>query len=322
MTASTAPMAGRNPFALDDADAYRRWRDWKLDVAPRRAEDLLVEVDDPCRLAESEREALVARCRRANMAVYASRSSGAGKDIARLLGEQLGLRRLDANWLADEDGISTLSVSEHGTRGEYIPYTDRPIRWHTDGYYNPPERMIAGMLLHCVERAAEGGASRVLDHEIAYILLRDADPEHVRALSAPDAMSIPPREAQAGGPGEAGAGAGAAVARQEQAGPVFSLLAPGGDLHMRYTARTRSIAWRDDPATRAAVQALRAILDAGGPWVLGLRLEPGMGIVCNNVLHEREGFVDSPQRRRQLLRARYHDRIAGTHASHLAAFAG
>ena len=36
----------------------------------------------------------------------------------------------------------------------------------------------------------------------------------------------------------------------------------------------------------------------------------------------RDGFVDSPQRRRQLLRARYHDRIAGTHASHLAALAG
>jgi len=318
MAASTALLAGRNPFALDDDDAYRRWRDWKFAGAPRRAEELLVEIDDPCRLADSEREAIVARCRRSNMAVYASRSSGEGKDVARLLGEQLGLRRLDANWLADEDGISTLSVSERGTRGEYIPYTDRPIRWHTDGYYNPPQRTIAAMLLHCVERAADGGANRLLDHEIAYILLRDADPAHVRALSAPDAMSIPPREAEAGGE----AGASAAVARHEQAGPVFSLLAPGGDLHMRYTARTRSIAWRDDAATRAAVQALRAILDAGAPWVLGLRLEPGMGIVCNNVLHERDGFVDSPQRRRRLLRARFHDRIAGTHASHLAAFAG
>ncbi len=320
MTASTALLAGRNPFALDDDDAYRRWRDWKLAGAPRGAEDLLVEIDDPCRLADSEREAIVARCRTSNMAVYASRSSGEGKDVARLLGEQLGLRRLDANWLADEDGISTLSVSERGTRGEYIPYTDRPIRWHTDGYYNPPQRTIAAMLLHCVERAAEGGANRLLDHEIAYILLREADPAHVRALSAPDAMSIPPREAEAEAGGQEGAAA--AVARQLQAGPVFSLLAPGGNLHMRYTARTRSIAWRDDAATRAAVQALRAILEAGGPWVLGLRLEPGMGIVCNNVLHERDGFVDSPQRRRRLLRARYHDRIAGTHASHLAAFAG
>jgi len=311
MRGAGAAVIGRSPFALDDDDAYRRWRDWKLASAPTGVEGLLVEVDDPCRLSDAERDALVARCRVANMAVYASTRCGDGKEVARLLGERLGLRRLDANWLADEDGISTLSVSERGTRGEFIPYTDRPIRWHTDGYYNPPERTIAAMLLHCVERAAQGGGNRVLDHEIAYILLRDADPAHVRALSAPDAMSIPQRDGDADD--------GANPARQTRTGPVFSLLAPGGDLHMRYTARTRSLAWRDDPATRAAVDALRGLLDAGRPWVHAFRLEPGMGIVCNNVLHERDGFVDSPAHRRTVLRARYHDRIAGTHASYLAA---
>src|SRR5690606_22503604 len=309
MRGREAAVTGRSPFALDDDDAYRRWRDWKLANAPSGVEGLLVEVDDPCRLSDAERDAIVARCRVANMAVYASARRGAGKDVARLLGEQLGLRRLDANWLADEDGISTLSVSDHGTRGEFIPYTDRPIRWHTDGYYNPPERTIAAMLLHCVERAAEGGGNRVLDHEIAYILLRDADPAHVRALSATDAMSIPQRDGDDG----------ANVARQTRTGPVFSLLAPGGDLHMRYTARTRSIAWRDDPATRAAVDALRRLLDAGGPWVHAFRLAAGMGIVCNNVLHERDGFVDSPAQRRTVVGARYHDRSAGTHASYRAA---
>lgn len=312
MGARASAGLGRDPFAFDDPDAYRRWRDWKLACAPSRVDELLVEVDDPCRLRPAEREAIVVRCRNSNMAVYASRQRGEGKDVARLLGEQLGLTHLDANWLADEDGISTLSVSERGTRGEFIPYTDRPIRWHTDGYYNPPGRTIAAMLLHCVERAAEGGGNRLLDHEIAYILLRDADPAHVRALSVPDAMSIPQRE----GDGDTGS-----VARQTQAGPVFSTLPPGGDLHMRYTARTRSIAWRDDAATLAAVEALRRLLDAGGPFVYNLRLEPGMGIVCNNVLHERDGFVDSAEHRRRLLRARYHERIAGTHAAYLGAWA-
>ena len=313
MGARIATAVGRDPFAPGDDDAYRRWRDWKLANAPAGVDDLLVEVDDPCRLTPAERDALVARCRVANMAVYASRRRGEGKDVARLLGEQLGLRRLDANWLADEDGISTLSVSGHGTtRGEFIPYTDRPIRWHTDGYYNPPGRTIAAMLLHCVQSAAEGGGNRVLDHEIAYILLRDADPAHVRALSAPDAMSIPQREERSE--------AGVSVARQVQSGPVFSRLEPGGDLHMRYTARTRSIAWRADPATRAAVEALERLLEAGGPWVFAFRLEPGMGIVCNNVLHERAGFTDAPGRRRTLLRARYHDRIDGTHGAFGAAW--
>jgi hypothetical protein len=35
-----------------------------------------------------------------------------------------------------------------------------------------------------------------------------------------------------------------------------------------------------------------------------------MGILCNNVLHDRTGFTDDPARPRLLYRARYHDRIA------------
>jgi hypothetical protein len=34
-----------------------------------------------------------------------------------------------------------------------------------------------------------------------------------------------------------------------------------------------------------------------------------MGLVCNNVLHDRSGFTETPERRRLLYRARYHDRI-------------
>jgi hypothetical protein len=41
-----------------------------------------------------------------------------------------------------------------------------------------------------------------------------------------------------------------------------------------------------------------------------LTLAPGMGILCNNVLHDRSGFTDDPRRPRLILRARYHERIA------------
>ena len=34
-----------------------------------------------------------------------------------------------------------------------------------------------------------------------------------------------------------------------------------------------------------------------------------MGILCNNVLHDRTGFTDDPARPRLILRARYHERI-------------
>ena len=81
---------------------------------------------------------------------------------------------------------------------------------------------------------------------------------------------------------------------------------------MRYTARTRSIEWKRDPAVQAAVAALEALLAAESPHIHQVTLAPGMGIVCNNVLHDRTGFVDDPDRPRLLYRARYRDRIRGT----------
>ncbi|WP_298834353.1 TauD/TfdA family dioxygenase [uncultured Piscinibacter sp.] len=286
-----------NPFDLDDERAWRVWREAKLADAPSGAEALLVEVRDPCALSAAERDALLDRCARFNMAIYRGPAGEPDAALPRALGRQLGLLRLDANWLADEDGISPITVREGaGPAAAFIPYTNRAIKWHTDGYYHPAERVIRGMLLHCVRPAAGGGANRLLDHELAYLALRDADPAHVRALMAPDAMTIPARTDESG------------VARAAQSGPVFSV-DEGGRLHMRYTARTRSIEWKDTPATRAAVAALEALL-ADSPHVLRVRLEPGMGLVCNNVLHDREAFVDDPLRPRLLYRARFLDRVA------------
>ena len=285
-------------FDLSNASAYAAWREAKLAAHPHALSDLLVEIADPRRLTFAEREALLARCATANMALYASGTgSDPDKDIPRQLGRQLGLVNLDANTLADDDGISPLAVAPAGTRTEFIPYTDRGIKWHTDGYYNTLDRQVRGLLLHCVQSAASGGGNQLMDHEIAYILLRDENPEHIRAFMAPDAMTIPPRLEE----GE--------VARAAQSGPVFSVY-PDGYLHMRYTARTVSIEWKDDARTRAAVAALERILaDADSPYVFRGRLEPGMGLVSNNVLHDRAAFADSDTRKRLLYRARYYDRI-------------
>jgi alpha-ketoglutarate-dependent taurine dioxygenase len=294
-----------HPFNLNATDAYARWREGKLAQYPTRAGDLIVEVRDPRHLTTGEHEAILQRCRRANFALYASPLRDADKDIPRLLGEQFGLRHPDSNWLADEDGISSLTVSEGPTRHDYIPYTDRAISWHTDGYYNTPERRIWSMVLHCVSDARTGGDSAIMDHEIAYLLLRDENPEFVRALMAPDALTIPARMDEEG------------EARAAQTGPVFCLHGRTGDLHMRYTARTRSIEWKQDSATLAAVARLTEVLAGASPYVHRLHLAPGMGIIANNVLHQRTAFSDRAEHRRLLYRARYCDRIAGT-VSHFA----
>jgi hypothetical protein len=285
-----------HPFDLGEEHAYREWRESKLADVPRSLDALVVEVRDPFALSEGERRALRDRCARFNMAIYRTAPGAADPTLPRALGRQLGLERLDANWLADEEGISPITVrAGAGPAAAYIPYTDRPIQWHTDGYYHPVQRRIRGMILHCVRPAAGGGANRLLDHELAYIALRDLDPAHVRALFEPDAMTIPERTDDDG------------VARPAQGGPVFSL-DDDGQLHMRYTARTRSIVWQDDAATQAAVAALRGVL-ATSPFVLQGRLEAGMGLVCNNVLHDREAFVDDPAAPRLLYRARFLDRV-------------
>lgn len=286
-----------NPFDLNDVASYSSWRKHKLAVAPKSAAELIVEVRDPRALTPNEHAALAERIRHCNMAIYASPMHEADTDIPRLLGAQFGLTHLDANWLAGEDGISEIRVFDNGTRQHYIPYTDRPIKWHTDGYYNPPEREIRAMVLHCVRNASSGGENQLMDHEMAYLLLRDENPQHIQALMQPDAMTIPERVDETDG------------VRAAQSGPVFSLDAHG-NLHMRYTARTRSIAWKQDTATQAAVVALERLLASDTPHIFKARMEPGMGLLCNNVLHDRSAFHDDPTHPPRLLyRARYLDRI-------------
>jgi alpha-ketoglutarate-dependent taurine dioxygenase len=285
------------PFDLNDTASYLQWHGHKLANAPKSLDELIVEVRDPRTLTPNEHAALAECIRRCNMAIYASPMHEADTDIPRLLGVQFGLIHLDANWLAGEDGISEIRVFDNGTRQHYIPYTDRPIKWHSDGYYNPPEREIRAMVLHCVRNASHGGENQLMDHEMAYLLLRNENPQHIRALMQPDAMTIPERVDENDG------------VRPAQSGPVFSLDAHG-NLHMRYTARTRSIAWKQDAATQAAVAALERLLASDTPHIFKGRLEPGMGLLCNNVLHDRAAFQDDPTHPPRLLyRARYLDRI-------------
>ena len=295
---NSTPAHTASPYDLGDDTAYRCWRAHKLAQRPVSADELIVDVADPRALQPAERSALLDLLARCNMAVYRSPVVAEDKALPLGLAAQLGMTQLDANWLADEDGISSIAISDaHDGRGGFIPYTNRAIRWHTDGYYHPAERRIRGMVLHCVRPAASGGENALMDPELAYIALRDANPAHIHALMQPTAMTIPAREDDGG------------VARAAQGGPVFALNADGS-LHMRYTARTRSIEWAPDVATSAAVAALQALLDGASPHILRLRMKPGMGLVSHNVLHDRSAFEDDPASPRLLYRARFLDRAA------------
>jgi hypothetical protein len=139
----------------------------------------------------------------------------------------------------------------------------------------------------------------LLDHEIAYIHLRDANPDYIHALMDTQAMTIPPNNEN----GE--------QLRPARSGPVFSVL-EDGSLHMRYTARTRSIEWSPDPVTQAAVEVLNDFLDSSSHYIYRATLQPGQGLISNNVLHDRSGFDEDDEHIRQLYRLRYYQRIADT----------
>lgn len=130
-------------------------------------------------------------------------------------------------------------------------------------------------------------------------MLREKNPDYIRVLMGQDVMTIPCRTEQ----GE--------VAREEETGPVFSITADG-ELHMRFTERQRNIVWKDDPLTLEAVAYLKELLASDSPYIFRGRLEPGMGLISNNILHDRSAFSDDTSHKRLLYRARYYDRVEGT----------
>jgi alpha-ketoglutarate-dependent taurine dioxygenase len=285
-------------FDPDNEPAYRQWREQKLLDYPTDIEQLVVECRNPARLSEVECEAMLQRIRKSNMVIFAGPSGDdPDKSIPRQLGAQFGLLSLDNNTGADDDGITSLEVKNDPWHKQYIPYTNCPIHWHTDGYYNELTRQVYGLQLHCVRAAAEGGENALMDHEIAYILLRDRDPALIEALMHEDAMTIPENRVDD------------RVDRPDRRGPVY-MAGPGGALHMRYTARKRNVVWREDALTQQAVSALDEILSADLPFIYRATLQPGQGLISNNVLHDRSGFNDDREAPRLLYRLRYFDRMA------------
>lgn len=280
-----------------DVDLYVDWREARLAAAPVSTDGLFVEINDARRLTAAEVSALREHLAATNLVFYRTRSM-VDKMTIRVLGRQLGLERLDDNLCADEDGISSIQVAAQGRASEYVPYTRKPLNWHTDGYYNSVDRQVRAIIMHCVRPASVGGGNAFMDHEIAYILLRDHNPRCIAALMQPDVMTIP-----------ANISNGRTI-RREQTGPVFSVDS-NGHLHMRYSARARNVVWKEDPWVKEATAFLTDLFKTGSPYIFQHRLGPGEGIVSNNVLHCRSSFEDDGQAdtQRLLYRARYLDRI-------------
>ena len=271
-------------FELDNESAYLAWRNKKLSYYDQHKVTPNILIDNYEHLSNGERCQIKQQITHRNFALYKIKGAvsdlpGAQADIPVKIASQLGLLKSDKHLCGDDIGLSEIKVTENRTIGEYIPYTNHAINWHTDGYYNSDDKKIHSMILHCESDAIEGGENGFIDHELIYILLRDENPDFIQALFHEDSMIIPENRQKD------------VLIRPEQGGPVFSVC-PWG-LHMRYTARTKSIIWRDDSLTQRAVERIREIYNEDSIYKIECRLQSGEGVVSNNILHMRTKFTDN-----------------------------
>ncbi len=286
------------PNYLSQPQAYQTWRAFKLSNYPKEVGLLIVNINNPIKILDEECNLLLKICAKTNIVIYRTNNDQTDvKHSISALTQQLGLKELDANICADEDRIST--IQDLGSdRASYIPYTNKPLNWHTDGYYNGDTQRIRAFLMHCVRPAESGGENAYLDPEIAYILLRDENPNYIDALMDASVMTIPANEQ------------GGRQIRAAQTGPVFFVDEESQSISMRYTARKRSIIWKNDKTVEHALAFLHEILQ-GNPYLFRYRLSAGEGVISNNVLHNRSAITDSSSadEKRLLYRARFYNRV-------------
>ena len=182
MSAALNDCDEKSPFLLENEGAYQAWRARKLKIRQQLSPDRVFELDQQARLPQSLLEQARLQVDAYNFVLF---QSGVEMDKKAFLelNHQFGLYRLDSNLGADEDSVTSLHVvAASDERAQYIPYTNRALNWHTDGYYNPHERRINAFALYCVHQAERGGGNHLFDHEWMYITIRDREPDLLAAL--------------------------------------------------------------------------------------------------------------------------------------------
>ncbi|MCF6320474.1 MAG: TauD/TfdA family dioxygenase [Rhizobiaceae bacterium] len=311
-------VANSMVFLPGNDAAYLAWREKKLASRAANPAGKIIDLYNLSQPADQEINAIISQCEQSNMAIYQVQPNdsdcvegNAQNKQARLRADLkrfcalLGLRNAEAHrsqmHTKGDDGIVALEVSNRGVGAGYIPYTNKALSWHTDGYYNDKNNRIKAMVLHCVRDASEGGVNELLDPQIAYIRLRDANMAYIEALMHEEAMTIPENTDKR------------SAYRPASVGPVFFLDEFSGELQMRYSARGRNIIWRDNKDSNDARAMIGEIL-ANDEHIVRHKLKPGQGVISNNVLHNRTGFInpegESPSVSTRLLyRIRYKERV-------------
>jgi hypothetical protein len=279
-------------FALDSDEDYLKWRDEKWAAYPSNVGELVVELADMTAISAAEKTKILETVERANMCVYTAGSAELEMASLLALGKQLGVTRTDKSARHAQSD----ELTDSGILSRAIPFSTRHCNWHTDATYYGSDSTIQALFLLCKRPALEGGSNKVLDHEVLYIHLREKDAGALEVLMNENCFNY--RNPATG------------EVDPHRGGRVFWTNADGHLCH-RFSFRKTDMAWSDKSDVAAARKVLESLISEESAHVIEGRLESGMGLISNNVLHTRERLVDSGDaaRKRLLFRARFYDRV-------------
>ena len=266
---------------------FLRWAEEKEKNIPQNSDGILVNIHDINNVKTSEIAKIKETIYKHNSCIYSSKIALKSNTNLLKFVELVGMKTYDCNNIESNE-ISTITPLQN-SKINYIPYTDKSLNWHTDGYYD--KKSIFSWLLHCVNPATQGGENYLLDHELVLreYLLRNDD---INNLMAEDALTIP---------------ASKDTSRPEISTYIFSFKNKYRRLHMRFSMRKDNIG-TSAKASPAVIKLKEIIENDCAKYSLTYKLQKNEGIITNNILHGRKAFKDDKVKRK-LLRIRSYERL-------------
>ena len=267
---------------------FKQWALAKESNIPSNIDDLKVVVQDINHVSSKEISSIRDMVKKYNCCIYRSTTDLLSKGNLIRFATSIGMKTYDSNNI-DNSPVSTIMSAKEKNSINYIPYTNKQLNWHTDGYYD--EKPIFSWLLHCEQPADSGGENYLLDHELAikeYISKHD----NLGPLMNSDAFIIP---------GNADAG------RNETKGYICDINNKYKKLHMKFSMRKENMKLSNE-SKMAILKMKKIIKDDCKKYYLTYKLSKNEGIVSNNILHGRNSFEDG-KIIRKVLRIRSYERI-------------
>tara|TARA_Y100000768_G_C23956289_1_gene672980 strand:+ start:103 stop:933 length:831 start_codon:yes stop_codon:yes gene_type:complete len=267
---------------------FMAWAAQKEANIPSNISDLKISIKDINHVESDEILRIQAIVKRYNCCIYKSSSELKSKKDLLNFAQSIGMITYDKNNI-DNDPVCCITRNKPNDKKGYIPYTNKALNWHTDGYYD--HKPIYSWLLHCVAPAVEGGENRLLDHELVirqYVLKYD----DINLLEKEDAFTIPGNE-------DAG--------RLDTASYICSNNNKYKKLHMKFSMRKDNIKLNNKVGL-AIIKMRDVIMNDCKKYYLTYKLSKDEGIISNNILHGRNSYRDDDNVRK-ILRIRSYERI-------------